>query len=83
MNKYVNFINIFNKITGSVLLFYKENLNYIIKLILSKSLSFKLLYNLSEYKLGIFKKYINKNLKSDYINIFKLFIKTSILFIKK
>ena len=83
MNKYVNFINIFNEIVKSVLLSYKKDLNYVIKLILSKSLLFKLLYNLLKYKLGIFKEYINKNLKLSYINTFKLSAGTSILFIKK
>ena len=63
--------------------FIKKNLNYIIKLILNKSFPFKLLYNLLKYKLSIFKKYINKNLKLNYINTFKLFIRVLILFIKK
>ena len=83
LNKYINFVNIFNKVTENVLLLYKRDLNYIIELILGKSSSFKLLYNLLKHELDIFKEYINKNLKLNYINAFKLSAGVSILFIKK
>ena len=50
---------------------------------MKKNPLFKLLYNLFKYKLSVFKDYINKNLKIEYINHLKSLIRVLILFIKK
>ena len=44
---------------------------------------FRPLYNLFEYKLSVLKKYINKNLKSEFIARSKSLAEALILFIKK
>ena len=60
-----------------------EFINYIIELKKNKLFSYDLIYFLLENELKIFKKYLNKHLKNDFIQFFQLFVKTFILFIKK
>ena len=58
-------------------------MNHVIELKENKSFSYDLIYFLSESELKIFKKYLNKYLKNDFIRFFQLFVETFILFVKK
>ena len=58
-----------------------EFMNHIIELKKNKLFLYNLIYFLSKNKLKIFKKYLNKHLKNNFIQFFQLFIKTFILFI--
>ena len=58
-------------------------MNHVIELKENKSPFYNSIYFLSESELKIFRKYLNKHLKNDFIQSFQSFIKTFILFIKK
>ena len=58
-------------------------MNHVIELKKNKSFSYDLIYFLSKNKLKIFKEYLNKYLKNNFIQFFQSFIKTFILFVKK
>ena len=80
---YVTYTNVFNEEADTTLLSHKNELNHNINLKSDYIVSFKSLYNLSEYKLKILKKYLNKNLQSEFITHSKSFAEALILFIKK
>ena len=73
----------FNKAVKMTLSPHRGSLNHLINLLLSSTSPFSSLYNLSEYKLGVLKDYINKNLKSGFIIRSKSSAEAFILFIKK
>ena len=60
-----------------------EFMNHVIELKKNKSLSYDLIYFLSESELKIFRKYLNKHLKNDFIRFFQSFVEAFILFVKK
>ena len=59
-----------------------ELMNHVIELKENKSFFYDLIYFLSENELKIFRKYLNKHLKNNFIQFFQLFVKTFILFVK-
>ena len=59
---YATYTNVFNEEVNTTLSPHKDELNHNINLKLSCTAPFKPLYNLSEYKLKVLKKYLNKNL---------------------
>ena len=60
-----------------------ELMNHAIELKKNKSSSYDFIYFLSKSELKIFRKYLNKHLKNDFIRLFQLFTEALILFIKK
>ena len=60
-----------------------EFMNHVIKLKENKLSFYNLIYFLSKNELKIFKKFLNKHLKNDFIRFFQSFVKTFILFVKK
>ena len=60
-----------------------ELMNHVIELKEDKSFSYNLIYFLSENKLKILKKYLNKHLKNNFIRFFQSFVEAFILFVKK
>ena len=58
-------------------------MNHAIKLKEDKLFLYDLIYFLSESELKIFKKYLNKHLKNDFIRFFQSFVEAFILFVKK
>ena len=58
-------------------------MNHVIELKENKSFSYGSIYFLLKSELKIFRKYLNKHLKNDFIRFSQLFIKTFILFVKK
>ena len=80
---YKNYENVFDEIEVNELSFHKKKLNHAIKLSTRKSSLCDFLYNLSKHELSIFKDYIDKNLKNEFISRSKSSVEASILFIKK
>ena len=80
---YKEYNDVFDETETNELFFHKEKLNHAIKLKKEKSSSCDFLYNLSEHELSVFKKYIDKHLKNDFISRSKSSAEASILFIKK
>ena len=60
-----------------------ESMNHVIKLKKDKSPFHDLIYFLSENKLKIFRKCLNKYLKNNFIQFFQSFVEAFILFVKK
>ena len=60
-----------------------EFMNHVIKLKENKSSFYDSIYFLSENELKIFRKYLNKHLKNDFIRFFQSFVEIFMLFIKK
>ena len=80
---YTKYTDVFREDADTILLPHCEELNYVINLKSEDNALFSLLYNLLEYELGVFKNYLNKNLKSEFITWFKSPAGALILFIKK
>ena len=80
---YKKYSDVFDEIKANELFFHKEKLNHAIKLEKEKSSSCDFLYNLSKHELSVFKEYIDKHLKNEFISRSKLSVEASILFIKK
>ena len=64
---YTKYTNVFREDIDTTLPPHYEELNYVINLKPGGNTLFNPLYNLSEYELGVFKDYLNKNLKSEFI----------------
>ena len=60
-----------------------EFINHVIELKEDKLFFYDLIYFLSKSKLKVLKKYLNKHLKNDFIQLFQSFVKALILFVKK
>ena len=80
---YKEYSDVFDETEANELFFHREKLNHAIELKKEKSSSCDFLYNLSEHELSVFKKYIDKHLKNDFISRSKSSAEASILFIKK
>ena len=80
---YADYTDVFSEEADSTLPLHQKDLDHTINLKLSCTAPFRPLYNLSEYKLSVLKKYIDKNLKSEFITRSKSAARALILFIKK
>ena len=85
LKKYYDFINVFDRDKINILFFYRLY-NYRVKFAKSAN-KIKLLksriYLISNYKLEQIKKYLNKNLKKEFITLNKILFALLILFTKK
>lgn len=79
--EYANFSDIFYKKSMAVLPNCLDINKYAIKLELNKQISYKPIYSLGSIKLEILKTYIKANLVNKFIQPFKFFAKTHILFV--
>ena len=80
---YTEFQDIFTKNADNQLPPHHLELDYVIDLITEAKLSFGPLYNLSERELTVLKAYIDKNLKSGFIQRSTSSASALILFVKK
>lgn len=80
---YINFADVFSKILATKLLKYIEINNHTIDLVEGQKLSYESFYNLRILELEIIKAFIKTNLTISFIRLFKSFVGTFILFVKK
>jgi hypothetical protein len=80
--EYHDFLNVFDKKTFNILTSHRS---YDHKIVLKKNAVFEyiFLYNMSEKKLKIVKKYLKDNLEKNFIIVNKLSFASSIMFMKK
>ena len=82
-NQYKEFQDMFDKHSDDALPPHKEGLDHAIKLLPGVKPTFSPLYNLSQRELEVLKDYIEKNLKSRFIQRLSSSARAPILFIKK
>ena len=80
--KYLDFLDIFDKVWADVLLQHSQH-NLAIELKIDKQLFFGLIYNFSRPELDVLYEYINKMLAKKFITPFKSFLRASMLFTNK
>ena len=76
---YCDFAEMFSKNKTNNLFLHCEQ-NYVIDLIDEQILFFDFIYNLSEKKFTKLQRYLNENLKNDFIQFSQFFMKTLMLF---
>ena len=80
---YTEFQNVFTENADNQLPSHHPELDHVINLVTGAKLSFDSLYNLSERELTVLKAYIDKNLKSGFIQRSTSSASALILFVKK
>ena len=80
---YQDYNDVFDEIEANELSFHRNKLNHVIEFNTEKSSSCDSLYNLLKHELSVLKKYIDKNLKNEFISKSKSSAEASMLFIKK